>query len=195
MANSDDGGMTFGEPAPILKTWGPINTTSANGVFAIAYRTGTEENQQLAIATTSDNGQAWKSAIASGSMSLHFEGDKGPGIGIAANGTIDLVFYAREGGKGCFQTLESWQETLPYGRLDPCEYSVYYTYSKDGQTFAEPIRLNENIIRGEDFIQFQGASQVGSHLSVASGDDFAYPVWVGTPSQDKTQVYGIKISR
>ncbi|MFQ5616463.1 MAG: hypothetical protein ACE5GO_08395, partial [Anaerolineales bacterium] len=54
MANSTDGGESFGEPAPILETWGPINTTSSNGQFAIVYRTGTEETQQLAVAATSD---------------------------------------------------------------------------------------------------------------------------------------------
>jgi hypothetical protein len=96
MANSTDGGETFGEPVPILETWGPINTTSANGKFAIAYRTGDASNQQLAVATTSNNGQTWTSTITSGNLPLYFDPDKGPGIGMSTDNTIDLVFYAMD---------------------------------------------------------------------------------------------------
>jgi hypothetical protein len=196
MANSTDGGQTFDDPAPILETWGPINSASANGQCAIAYRVGDQENQQIAVAVTSDNGQTWNSTIASGSMSLSFEGDKGPGIDMAPDGTIDLVFYVRESGQGCTQNLESWQETLPFGRIDPCQYGVYYTYSKDGGlSFADPIKLNQKPIKGEDFFRFMDASWVGSHLTVASSNDFAYPVWIGTPTSSKTQLNGIKIER
>ncbi len=197
MANSSDGGQTFEEPAPILETWGPINSTSANGQYAIVFRTGTEENQQLAVATTSDNGLNWTSVIASGSLPMYFEAYKAPGIGMAPNGTIDLVFYAPvDPSSECLLNIESWRQTLPFGRIDPCEYNVYYTYSKDGGlSFAEPMKLNDRLIRGEDFILFQGASQVGSHLSVASSNEFAYPTWIGTPTTGKTQVYGIKIER
>ena len=128
---------------------------------------------------------------------MYFDGDKAPGIGMAPNGTIDLVFYAPvDPSTECLLNLEGWQQTLPFGRVDPCEYGVYYTFSKDvGLSFAEPVKLNDRPIRGEDFIRFQGASQVGSHLSVASGDDFAYPTWIGTPTNGKTQVYSIKIKR
>ena len=95
-----------------------------------------------------------------------------------------------------FLNVASWQQTLPSGRVDPCEYAVYYTFSQDGGlTFAEPSKLNQNPIRGEDFIRIMGGSQVGSHLFVASSDDFAFPVWVGTPQAGKTQVYGVKIER
>jgi hypothetical protein len=197
MANSLDGGVTFGEPTSILKTWGPINSVSANGVFAIAYRTGTEGEQQVAVATTSNQGKNWNSTIASGGLPLHFEADKGPGIGIASDGTIDLIFYAREGGgEDCFQTIESWQETLPFGRIDPCEYNVFYTYSNaDTLAFAELVKLNDQPIRGEDFVRFNGASQVGTHLSVVSHEDYAYPIWIGTPSLSRTQVFGLRIER
>jgi hypothetical protein len=197
LANSKDGGETLDEPTPIFETWGPINTASQNGAFVIAYRTGVEDNQQIAVATTLDNGATWQSSIASGNLPLYFEADKGPGIGVAPDGTIDLVFYAHDSSStDCTLNIESWQETLPFGRVDPCEYNVYYTYSRDGGlTFAEPIKLNQRSIRGDDFIRFQGASQVGSHLSVASAIDFAYPTWIGTPTTGKTQVFGIKIER
>jgi hypothetical protein len=197
MANSTDGGVTFGEPAPILETWGPINSASANGRFAIAYRVGDEVSQHLAVATTSDNGQTWTSTIASGNVPLYFDPGKGPGIGMSPDGTIDLVFYAYDDPSGeCLLNVESWQQTLLFGRVDPCEYNVYYSYSQDGGlTFSEPVQLNDQPIRGEDLLRFQGASQVGSHLAVASGADFAYPVWIGTPSSGMTQVYMAKIGR
>ncbi len=186
MANSSDGGITFGEPAPILETWGPINTASANGNFAVAYRVGDETNQQLAVATTSDNGQTWSSAIASGNVSLYFDPDKGPGIGMSSENVIDLVFYAQENPTAnCTLTIES-----------PCTYNVYYTSSSDsGLSFAEPIQLNQQPIRAQDFARFQGDSQPVSHLAVASDDEFAYPIWIGTPETGKTQLYTAKIQR
>jgi len=197
MANSMDGGVTFGEPSPILETWGPINTTSVNGKFAIAYRVGDETDQQLAVAVTSDNGQTWRSTIVSGNVPLYFESDKGPGIGIASDGTIDLVFYAHDSGSlDCVLNVESWRETIASGRIDPCEYNVFYTFSQDGGlSFSEPVKLNTQPIYGEDFPRVMGISQVGSHLSVASSIDFAYPIWVGTPETGKTQVYAARIER
>jgi len=188
MANSSDGGSTFGEPAPILKTWGPINTSSANGNFAVAYRVGDETNQQLAVATTSDNGQTWSSTIASGNVPLYFDPDKGPGIGMSADNTIDLVFYAKDNpDANCVLTT---------GAVDPCTYNVYFTSSSDGGlSFAEPIQLNQQPIRGKDFARFYGVSQPGSHLAVASDNEFAYPIWVGTPETGQTQIYTAKIQR
>ena len=184
MANSSDGGITFGEPAPILETWGPINTTSANGNFAVVYRVGDETNQQLAVATTSDHGQTWSSTIASGDVSLYFDPDKGPGIGMSSENVIDLVFYAHDN-PTCTLTIES-----------SCTYDVYYTSSNDGGlSFVEPIQLNQQPIRGQDFARFQGDSQPGSHLAVASDDEFAYPIWIGTPETGKTQLYTAKIQR
>jgi len=197
MANSSDGGVTFGEPSPILETWGSINTTSAHGNFAIAYRVGDENNQQLAVATTSDNGQTWSSTIASGDVPLYFDPDKGPGIGMSSETAIDLVFYAKNNPtESCSLTIESWQQTLPDGRVDPCTYNVYYTFSNNGGlSFATPIQLNQQPIRGEDFVRFHGASLVGPHPVVASGNEFAYPIWIGTPETGKTQIYTAKIKR
>jgi hypothetical protein len=197
MASSHDGGATFGVPAPLLETWGPINSASANGNFAIAYRVGDETRQQLAVATTSDNGQTWTSSIASGDVPLYFDPDKGPGIGMSSDNTIDLVFYAMDNPtRECIQTIESWQQTLPFGRVDPCTYNVFYTYSGDGgRSFSDPIQLNQEPVRGEHFTLFEGASRPGSHLAVASNDEFAYPIWIGTPETRKTQVYTARIER
>jgi hypothetical protein len=197
MASSIDGGVTFGEPSPILETWGSINTTSANGDFAIAYRVGDETNQQLAVATTSNNGQTWTSTIASGDVPLYFDPNKGPGIGMSAGNTIDLVFYTKDNpDANCNLTIESWRQTLLNGRVDPCTYNVYYTFSSDGGlSFATPIQLNQQPIRGDDFARFHGISQPGSHLAVASGGEFAYPIWIGTPENGKTQIYTAKIER
>jgi hypothetical protein len=198
MANSKDGGSTFGEPTPIADTWGPINSTSANGVYSIAYRTGTEEFQRLAVATSSDNGRTWRSTIASGGVPLYFDVQVGPGIGMSPDGTIDLVFYAHDSGSlDCVQDVASWQESGPWGRrVDPCSYNVFYTFSGDGgATFSVPMRLNDDLIIGERFARFEGASNPGSHLAVASSDQYAYPAWIGTPGKAKTQVYTVQISR
>jgi len=197
IANSIDGGNTFGEPVHILETWGPINSTSTDGQISIVYRTGTEESQQLAVATSQDNGSTWSAAIASGDIPLYFDPDQGPGIGMAPNGTIDLVFYAHDqDSRGCILDTRSWQETIRWGRVNPCSYNVYYTFSQDGGlTFSNPVQLNTELVEGESLARFQGRSTIGSHLAIASSDEYAYPIWIGTPGEGKTQVYTIQISR
>jgi hypothetical protein len=197
IANSTDGGDSFGEPVPILETWGPINSTSSNGQMSIVYRTVTGESQQIAVATSTDNGKTWYPSIASGDIPLYFDADHGPGIGMAPDGTIDLVFYAHDQGSlECVLDIQSWLETLPWGRVDPCSYNVYYTFSEDGgMTFSDPIQLNNKPVEGESLARFQGRSTIGSHLAIASSDDNAYPIWIGTPGEGKTQVYTIQISR
>ena len=188
MANSSDGGITFEEPAPILETWGPINTSSANGNFAIIYQVGNGTNQQLAVATTSDNGKTWTSTISSGSVPLYLDSEKGPGIGMSGDNTIDLVFYAK--------SAPNTDCILAAGGIDPCTYNVFYTSSRDGGlSFAEPIQLNQRPILGKDFARFYGVSQPGSHLAVASDNEFAYPMWIGTPENGRTQIYIAKIER
>lgn len=197
MANSTDGGDTFGEPTPISKTWGPISVASANGLFALAYRTGDATSQHLAVATTSNNGQTWTSIIASADLPLLFDADHAPIISLAPNGTLDLAFYAHTGDStDCVQTLSSWQNSLLSFAADTCQYNVYYTFSKDrGQTFSEPLQLNPTPIRGEDFPSFGGLLLTNTYLSLASSDTYAYPLWVGTPEVGKTQVFTIKIKR
>ena len=197
MANSMDGGETFGEPSPILETWGPIKATSSNGTFAIAYRIGTEVVQKIAVAVTSDNGKTWESTIASGDLQLPFDADHGPGIAISPDGIIDLVFIAHEPeNHDCVLDIQKWQESLRLGQVDPCSYNVYYTFSKDkGRRFSAPIQINQSLILGESLARFEGRSTYGSHLEIAATDEYAYPVWIGTPQEGMTQVYTVKIKR
>ena len=119
---------------------------------------------------------------------MYLDSEKGPGIGMSDDNTIDLVFYAKsDPNQECILTA---------GGVDPCTYNVYYTLSSDsGLSFAEPIQLNEQSIEGRDFARFYGLSQPGSHLAVASGDEFAYPMWIGTPENGKTRIYIAKIER
>jgi len=197
MANSNDGGITFGEPTPIAETWGPINTTSMNGLYAVAYRTGSETSQRIAVATSFDQGHTWNATVASGDVPLYFDVQVGPGIGMAPDGTIDLVFYTHNPESlDCVQDVQSWRESGPLGRVDPCSYNVLYTYSRDGgKTFKIPIKLNDKLVVGSSFARFDGVSNPGSHLAVASSDTYAYPVWIGTPGVKVTQVYTIQIER
>jgi hypothetical protein len=114
-----------------------------------------------------------------------------------SDNTIDLVFYAKDSpAENCTLTIETWQETRFKDRIDPCTYNVYYTFSDDiGLSFAGPIQLNQEPIHGADLVRLQGTSQIGSNLAVASGNEFAYPVWIGTPETGKTQIYTAKIQR
>ena len=152
--------------------------------------------QQLAVATTADNGQTWNSAIASGDIVLRLDPDHGPGIDMAPNGTVDVTFLAHDANSyDCVMNIESWRETIRWGQVDPCDYKAYFTTSKDGDSFSTPITLNAKPIDGESLVRFDGRSALGSHLAVASSDEFAYPVWIGTPSQGKTQVHMVQIER
>ncbi|GAB4580881.1 MAG: hypothetical protein Fur0022_36250 [Anaerolineales bacterium] len=195
MANSTDNGHTFSEPTPITETWGPIRTASVNGLFALVYRTGDITNQHLAVATTSDNGQSWTSVIASGDIPLSFDPDHAPALSMSPNGTLDLLFYAHTT-PDCAQDLQTWQNHLLSIPVDSCQYNVFYTFSKDGgQTFADPMQLNPDPIRGENFPRFAGLLLTNTYLSLASHDSYAYPLWLGTPETGKTQIYTIKIER
>jgi len=202
MANSADGGVTFGEPAPLLETWAPVQAASANGVLAIAYRSGTEDKQSMAVATSGDNGKSWQAAVASGELPLYFDSDHSPALGIAPNGTIDLVFSAYDpdsmepDSQGCLLDLESWLQVGARGRVDPCSYNLYFTFSKDGGgTFSDPIQLNPQPVEGESLARFQGRTAAGSQLAVASNDEYAYPAWIATLGAEQTQVVTLQISR
>ena len=197
MANSTDGGISFGPPTAILETWGPINTASRNGQFAIVYRSGTEESQQLAVAVSADSGRIWTSTVASGQVPLYFDVRTAPGIDISPLGTIDLVFYAHDpNAVECVLDTERWRLSLPFGGVDNCEYDVFYTYSEDGgSSYSEPVQLNSAPIRGEDFIRFNEASYASSHLGMASSENFAWPSWIGTPQLGVTQINSAQIER
>ena len=127
---------------------------------------------------------------------LRFDPDHGSGIDMAPNGTVDVTFLAHTANSvNCVMNIESWRATIQWGQVDPCEYNVYYATSKDGQSFSAPTILNAKPIDGESLAQFDGRSTLGTHLAVAASDEFAYPVWVETPSQGKTQVHVVQIER
>ncbi len=196
-ARSVDGGRTFGEPTPILETWGPINVASGSGRYAIAYRSGSADFQQVAIAASQDGGRSWGTAIASGDVPLYFDADGAPGIAIAPDGTIDLAFHAHAGEPGdCLLDLQSWQNSRLAGWLDNCSYNIFYTFSRDGgRSFAEPLQLNREPIEGQGYVTFQGFSTGGYHLSIAAADAYALPAWVETLETGGTRLVTTRIER
>jgi hypothetical protein len=205
LATSADGGESFSQPTQIAETWGPISTATRNGNYYILYRSGTERTQGLAIAISTDGGQSWTASLVSGDVPLTFEVDKGPSLDVAPNGTIDVLFYARgAGATDCAFDLAGWQQTLGRGWIDTCVYNVYYTFSRDGgRTFSEPLQLNETPIRGERFVRLGGRAIAdasrgglsGSHLGMASTDEYAYPIWIDTQGVEGTQAFTVRIAR
>jgi hypothetical protein len=197
IALSEDGGQTFAMPTEIAETWGPVATAVHHNNYYLLYRTGTESEQALALAISQDGGLTWSASLVNGDIPLSFDVDKAPGLGVAPDGTIDVVFYAHEGETaGCAPTLAEWQESLGTGQVDTCQYNVYYTFSEDGgQTFSQPHQLNEAPIQGERFARFGGSSFAGTHLGMASTAEFAYPVWIATAGAEGTQAYTARIER
>lgn len=197
LATSTDGGETFSTPRRIAETWGPINTASQGSNTYIVYRPGTEQSQGIGLAFSGDYGRTWRSSLISGNLPLTFDVDKAPGLGVAPDGTIDLVFYVQaDGGAGCALDLQRWQEALERGWTDSCAYHVYYSYSQDGgQSFSEPLRLNEAAIQGHRFVQVGGFSRPGSHMAVASTDAAAYPIWIDTQGAEGTQAVTARLER
>ncbi len=197
MANSQDGGVHFGEPVPIMETWGPIRTASRDEMLSIVYRTGTAEEQQLAVASTGDSGGSWVSVIASGNQHTIPGAHGAAEIDISQNGVIDLVYYVQTGETAeCMPASESGLIIQMSGQVDTCQYDLMYTFSNDGgRSFAEPLRLNQEPIYGENFLPAVGFGQAGSPLGIASGDEFAYPVWIGTSQEGSNQLFSMKIER
>ena len=189
LAASTDGGQTLSPPQPIAETWGPINATSSNSRYAIITRTGSETELQLVVAISADNGRSWSSSLASGDIPVTFDPDKAPGISIAPNGTIDVVFYAAQTAD-CVQTPAGWRETLNFPYVDSCLYDLYYTFSQDnGQTFSQPLQLNDSTIAGEGFVGVNGRSQAGAP-AIAATDEAAHPAWI-----DGGQLYTLRLER
>lgn len=194
LATSSDGGETFAPPEQLTETWGPMTAGSENGRYYLLYRSGSETSPTLALATSADGGASWDSVAVNGSVNLGFSVDKAAGLDIAPNGTVDVVFYAPA--EPCDLTLESWGEQLASGSLvDSCRYDVYYSYSRDGSRFSQPVRLNEAPIEGERFLQGNGFSQPGSHLSLAATDAAAYPVWLDNGNGEGAQAVGVRVGR
>jgi len=198
LATSDDGGQTFSPPRQIADTWGFVSAASRNSTYYLSFRWGTEQDQDLVVATSRDGGATWSSVAVNGGLPLYFDPTKAPGVDVAPNGTIDVVFYAHsQDATGCAFELEDWRQFVLGGTwTDTCMYDVFYTYSKDGgQTFSVPLRLNEVPIRGERFVQVMGMSLAGYRLGMASTDEFAYPLWIETQGEEGTQAFTVRIGR
>jgi hypothetical protein len=149
------------------------------------------------LAFSDNNGRTWRSTLVSGDIPLNFDVDKAPGLGVAPDGTIDLLFYAQaDNGAGCALDLQRWQAALERGWTDTCAYHVYYAYSQDGgQSFSEPLRLNIEAIQGNRFVQIGDYSLAGSHMGMASTDAAAYPIWIDTQGQEGTQAVTVRLER
>jgi hypothetical protein len=180
LALSDDGGETFGEPVQIASTWGLINSTFRNGVYYLLYRGGSAFDQSLMLARSEDGGLSWEATPVSGNISLAADFETGAGLGVSPDGTVDIVFYTPQD-SSCALDQEQWRNSFLGPWTDTCLYNVYHTFAPDGGArFVPPIRLNEAPIRGDMFLHLNGRSTMGSHLSVASTDEAAFPVWIGT---------------
>jgi len=200
MATSSDDGATFSQAQQIAETWGSIKTLSHNGSYFIFYRTGSEQVQEWAVAISPDNGISWTSTSVSNGIPLYLGKQQDAlGVGIAPNGTIDVVFSAPgENGPACGLDLEAWRNLHIISDDwidDTCPYDVYYTFSPDsGRSFSQPQRLNEASIRGDQFVIWNRYSALGAP-GIASTDAYAYPMWIEARSEAGTQVYTMRIER
>ncbi len=197
VATSEDGGQNFTEPQQIADTWGPVSAAFHNGRYYVLYRGGVEATQRLVLATSDDQGQTWQKSVASGDIPLTYDLGRGAGIDIAPNGMIDIIFYAHQDHSAvCVIDPETWRNSLIEGEVDHCTYDVYYTYSQDnGQTFSQPLQLNEVAIEGEGFVQFYGRSVMGIQPDMASANEYAYPIWIQAQSDSAIQAVTVQITR
>lgn len=190
LSTSTDAGETMSLPQRLGETWGPVSAAAnSNGRYAITLRTGSETEQQLIVAVSEDNGRSWSSTVASADIPLTFDVEQGPAIDMADNGTIDLIFYAAESAD-CAPSLEEWRTVTRFAYDNSCTYNLYYTTSADGgQSFSQPVALNEAPIAGEGFAIVNNQSATGSP-SLASLNDAAYAAWI-----DGAEVYTSRIER
>lgn len=197
ISTSDDGGQSFAPSTQIGESWGLINTAFHKGNYYIIYRPGTEPRQVLALAVSQDGGLTWSSTVVSGDIPLAFDVDKAPGLEIAPDGTIDIVFYAHgQNPADCLLDVKSWRATVLEGWIDNCVYDVYYTFSRDGgRSFSQPMRLNETPVRGDRFVRLAGRSTAGSHIGMASTKSYAYPIWIDTQDSGRPQAFTTRIER
>ena len=196
VATSNDKGQTFSEARQIAETWGIISTAFHEGDYYIFYRQGTEAVQELVLAISHDGGSTWTTTSVSGELPIYFDSDKAPGINVAPNGTIDVMFYAHgEGAPECID-VSAFRKRRVQGWIDQCIYDVYFTFSKDGgQTFHAPIKLNDIPIIGSRFLRTNGSSRPGEYMGMASTNDYAYPTWIDTQGAEGTQAYTVQIKR
>ncbi len=175
IAVSHDRGETF-ESTRMAESWGAISSASHDGRYYVLHRLGSEQDQRLVISTSRDL-VTWETHDVSGDIALRFDLDKAPGLGIAPDGTVDVVFYAHaESAPACFD-MDAFVRRVDDGWVDRCAYHVYYTYSRDeGRTFAAPLRLTQQPILGKEFPRTYGTSRMGDYIGVASTNDSAHPV-------------------
>jgi hypothetical protein len=193
LAVSSDGGENFSSPRRIGETWGPIQAASDGDNYYIVHQSGSPQTQALALAISQNNGRTWTSTMVSGRLPIATHSDKGPAIGVAPDGTLDLLFYALDESATACVAESAPSET---GSGDRCVYDVYYTYSRDGgQSFSEPLLINELFIRANRFVQMAGFSLAGPYLGIASSDTYAYPIWINTEESEGTQMYTRQIER
>ena len=108
---------------------------------------------------------------------------------MADNGTVDMIFYAAES-PDCSPSLEEWRYAARFSYNNSCTYNLYYSYSPDGgQSFSQPVQLNDAVIRGDAFVVVDGRSQTGSP-SLAATNEAAYATWI-----DGGQIYTNRITR
>lgn len=190
MATSNDNGESFGKRKQIAETWGSIQTAAHEGSYYLLYRTGFGDRQQLAVAGSQDGGETWQAAVASGDQTLSYGFDHISGFDIAPDGTLDMAFYAPEGDPAtCALDRNAWLEQSAGGAHDTCLYHLYYTYSRDGgQTFSEPVRINETSLSAEDI---PGPLSV----SISSTDPYVYAIWATASGDGGQQAVTVRIER
>ncbi|MCB8943057.1 MAG: exo-alpha-sialidase [Ardenticatenaceae bacterium] len=190
LSTSADGGETMSPPTRIGETWGPISAAANNnGRYALTLRTGTENEQQLVVAVSEDNGRSWHSTLASANIPLTFDVEQSPALSMAENGTVDVIFYAADSAD-CSPSLEEWRYAARFSYNNTCTYNLYYSYSPDGgQSFSQPTALNTAPIQGDAWPVVDGRSQSGSP-TLASLNEAAYAAWI-----DGGQVYMSQIER
>lgn len=190
VATSTDGGQTFSQPRTVADVWSLGTAIAHAGTYVVVFRRGQEQDQQVVMARSRDRGRTWQTSVVSGGQRLYNDRSPAPGLGIAPNGTLDVVYYAPQ--RPCLDPVSLGNARLQRIRwTDVCVYDVYSTFSKDGATtWAPPHRLNAQPIAGDQFVHIQGQSRPGEYIGMASTDRAAYPIWI-----DGTHASTVRIQR
>ncbi len=203
IAQSQDGGVTFSGPRKITRTGGPIRAVSQDGMYYVLYRAAENDGQSLILATSADQGDSWTARKVQDEIPLKLDVMKGPGLGVAPDGTIDVAFYALAEEKNtpsettaCPLDLATWQVQRGQAWLDPCRYDVYYTFSRDGgQSFSQPRRLNEAPVDGAGLVLIERWPEATAYLDIASTARQAHLVWTEGQTGQGSQAVTVQIER
>jgi hypothetical protein len=192
LATSNDAGESFGERRKIAETWGPIQAAAHEGTYYLLYRAGLGASQQLAVAISSDRGESWQAAVASGEIPLSYGFEHMTGFDVAADGRLDIAFYAPEDdAETCSIDRQEWINRFNSETSDTCLYHLYYTFSQDGgQTFSEPIRLNEGPVRAANV-----PGQNSLAVALSSTNDGVYVIWSEPLESGAAHALGVRIDR